>query len=1234
MKKIIFSLAGTLIVSMLMAADLTGVKIYINPGHGGYNGNDRSVATIPFPKTYVDSTGFWESSSNLTKGLELRDLLESSNATVYLSRTDNRSGFRDNGYSGFEHIQDSSYGDRPLSVIAAEASANNVDAFLSIHSNAATGTVNYLFLMCPGNSGEGDLNFRDNQTEKLARACYPYLLDNPLDVWTHYYPYNANNVKILCYVTSYTVIGSALTVPGFLSEGSFHDYKPETHRLLNLDYRKLEAYRFFQFYSAFFTSDMPATGVVAGDVRDAKERMTNSLYLPVISGSKDQWTPINGAKVYLCKTDYTPVQEYTVDTCYNGVFVFWNVEPGNYKLRYIAEEYIGDTIDITVAAGKITTQNALLVNKNWEPSGPVRVNHGNYPKPVQDAGAVVAKEFPMENISNNTTSFLDGLTIRRSIIKGEKMYVLTDDSKLFIVNSITGDSIAEMNTANVTGGDRALSDIAFTSDTVLLGCNMGIISLPATTGQLFKVYQWAKDTSAAEVLFTSTKQGNWSNGEVGATMAISGPSWNFRLITTATTTGSSRQIRIIGLEYNLDEKLVILEKYMMDATKYTEALWGTDVKFMVSPRDTNSFIVDSKIMMPTEYQFNWEAADRSPLIEKGVMSESLLAKEAYGANYFLYAGHALMAAPTCDATSANVGVTLFDINEGLDKAVAVSQKLPNAGLGTTPANHMMAAAVVDGYDITATIFAQNEGLARFKTTSDAVINIFAYDLRYEKAAEQHKFTFSLNENATSVDIIFLKDNVEIGQKSLGALLKGAQTVNLSSSDLPVEDNMTFAIKASASSVLRVSKFSDATNAATQFYNSYGVAIDNNPENSTFARMYIANAKAGTCDGGRNTGSGIYISDPLMGDPTNQGNTVYAGGQTWGASNSPYRLSVAEDGRVFIADWSDGHSGVYIMDSKTPSANFKLLYEGCTRAASGLFTNTSDVAVGGSTPGLCVVGKGEGTQLFVLDEDYIATGEKGNNVLRYDLGTAENWQVAPSAVVFDNGTAGNLLQNGNSRVIVDTTGGMWISQYRAIDEPGIPSLIHVDATGTVDFNSGAVDPNLIGNSRNGGMAMNVEGSRLAVAGQGVLRVYAISYDAAGPSLTLLHSFATGNGNNTNDVAFDFAGNVYSVSNSGERLVAFSLPKADNMTVTPAMSTLLISNKTVGVQNVAIDNQAVVYVRNNQLFVEAFEGESIELYTVTGIRLATRMAQTGVNVFDLTKNQVVIVKAGDRVAKVIM
>ena len=54
--------------------------IYINPGHGGHDSNDRFIA----------ETGFWESESNLTKGLRLRDILHNYNAFVEMSRTLNR----------------------------------------------------------------------------------------------------------------------------------------------------------------------------------------------------------------------------------------------------------------------------------------------------------------------------------------------------------------------------------------------------------------------------------------------------------------------------------------------------------------------------------------------------------------------------------------------------------------------------------------------------------------------------------------------------------------------------------------------------------------------------------------------------------------------------------------------------------------------------------------------------------------------------------------------------------------------------------------------------------------------------------------------------------------------------------------------------------------------------------------------------------------------------------------
>ena len=65
-------------ILLYMALALTGTcyatapKIYLNPGHGGYNSNDRNIVTINHAEG--DQTGFWESQANLTKALYLRDM--------------------------------------------------------------------------------------------------------------------------------------------------------------------------------------------------------------------------------------------------------------------------------------------------------------------------------------------------------------------------------------------------------------------------------------------------------------------------------------------------------------------------------------------------------------------------------------------------------------------------------------------------------------------------------------------------------------------------------------------------------------------------------------------------------------------------------------------------------------------------------------------------------------------------------------------------------------------------------------------------------------------------------------------------------------------------------------------------------------------------------------------------------------------------------------------------------
>ena len=62
-------------------------KIYINPGHGGHDSDDRNIKIYPFKSG--DPEGFWESNSNLDKGLKLRDWLNSLGFRTKMSRTTN-----------------------------------------------------------------------------------------------------------------------------------------------------------------------------------------------------------------------------------------------------------------------------------------------------------------------------------------------------------------------------------------------------------------------------------------------------------------------------------------------------------------------------------------------------------------------------------------------------------------------------------------------------------------------------------------------------------------------------------------------------------------------------------------------------------------------------------------------------------------------------------------------------------------------------------------------------------------------------------------------------------------------------------------------------------------------------------------------------------------------------------------------------------------------------------------
>ncbi|GEM_PF-280697 len=316
-----------LLGSHAFTQDFTGIKIYINPGHGGHDSDDR----------YIAATGYWESEGNLTKGLYLRDLLERLGATVIMSRTQNRT-----------------IDDRKLSEIDAEANANNVDYFHSIHSNAYDATSNYPLLLFRGYDNApvfpdakrmGHIMWTEMNKLDRQWTYWPYSSENNRGDWDFYSNWGTSGLGVL----------RTLEMPGTLSEGSFHDYIPNSWRLQCIDYRKHESIVILRSFIDYFGLDPLPYGLVAGLTRAENQNVTYSYNYN--SGlPNDKKRAINHAKVTLLPQN----KIYITDDNNNGFFMFDSLSPGSYQLVFDGGEYDPDTVNVTVRADETVFANAFL----------------------------------------------------------------------------------------------------------------------------------------------------------------------------------------------------------------------------------------------------------------------------------------------------------------------------------------------------------------------------------------------------------------------------------------------------------------------------------------------------------------------------------------------------------------------------------------------------------------------------------------------------------------------------------------------------------------------------------------------------------------------------------------------------------------------------------------------------------------------------------------------------------
>ena len=303
-------------------SDFSGIKIFVNPGHGGHDGDDR----------HMIATDFWESEGNLEKGLFLRQLLEDRKATVYMSRTTNFTS-----------------DDLALSAIAALANTANVDIFLSIHSNGFDGTRNQPLMLFRGYDNAPVYS----AAKDLAHILWEKIFEKS-NCWTHssewvkgdwtFYPEWGSQVGLGVLRT--------LNMPGVLSEGSYHDYIPEGWRLRNANHLHHEAWAMLRAMQQHFSIATESSGIIAGTVRD--ELISPPYYYG--PGTRDRHAPINGATVTL-----NPLgRSVTLDNLNNGFFMFDSLPPGNYELIVSGmADFYNDTVMATVTAGKTTLADVL-----------------------------------------------------------------------------------------------------------------------------------------------------------------------------------------------------------------------------------------------------------------------------------------------------------------------------------------------------------------------------------------------------------------------------------------------------------------------------------------------------------------------------------------------------------------------------------------------------------------------------------------------------------------------------------------------------------------------------------------------------------------------------------------------------------------------------------------------------------------------------------------------------------
>ena len=443
--------------------------------------------------------------------------------------------------------------------------------------------------------------------------------------------------------------------------------------------------------------------------------------------------------------------------------------------------------------------------------------------------------------------------------------------------------------------------------------------------------------------------------------------------------------------------------------------------------------------------------------------------------------------------------------------------------------------------------------------TEVIKGILPSGLTSSVADNNATFNFYSNSAAESAQLIFCDatSGEQVGTYDLTGVVEGNNEFVVPCADLPGTDGqqLNWAVKLVGKPITEYALI----NNMDDFNYTYTFnTVDNNPESDFFGRIYVGHRTTAGADQ-----RGLWIYNPDYSLVNQEVINTRSDGKTF---SSNYRMAIDAEGKVYMPDWGDGTSGVFVFDPANPDAGFKEFFSNpdgtsLDRNSDGLLTNDEGDSVAGSTPGVGICGTGANTKLYVYNEDIIVNGN-GNNVSVYNIGTATSWNQAPNATY----AIGALELNTNGNVIPDEEhGGVWVAQYRSKgnNTAAIPSLIYINAAGEVVYNSG--NQNDILNGSNGaGFAFAPNGQLAISDGDTNISFYDVIWTEGVPSLSYVTQFTPDITNIARlqsnirviyQMNFDYAGNLIL---SGAKVGIYSIPTEENVTIVPAKKALLVQH----------------------------------------------------------------------------